>query len=132
MKHYVLLAALAAATLLAAQAPGGWKMRVDRSAAAADVSATGDVKFVTQGSGFHATNAQAAVFWNPANTAKGAYTLKATFTPVKEAGGEYVGLFFGGSDLEGAGQSYVYFIIAPNGTWQLKSRAGEVASTTGS
>ncbi len=71
MKHHVPVAvfALAACIPLLAQAPQGWKMRVDRSTAASDPDAPGDIKFVTMGSGYHATNPQAAVYWNPSNTA---------------------------------------------------------------
>jgi hypothetical protein len=36
----------------------------------------------------------------------------------------YYGLVFGGSALEGADQAYLYFVVAQDGTWLLKSRAG--------
>ena len=122
--HVALLAVLALAPLVA-QTPQGWKQRVDRSQSATDPDAAGAIKFVTQGSGFHATNPQAAVYWTPANTASGAYTLKATFTQVKPSGHtNYYGLVFGGSGLEGADQAYLYFVVAQDGTWLLKSRAG--------
>src|SRR3954464_8738030 len=128
MKRFIqvtLLAALALAPLTA-QAPQGWKMRVDRSTAASDPDAPGDIKFVTSGAGFHATNPQAAVYWNPANTASGAYTLKGTFTLLKPSGhNNYYGLVFGGSDLEGAAQQYTYFVIAQNGSWLIKKRNGD-------
>jgi hypothetical protein len=77
MKRHVHVAALALVAFapLDAQTPQGWKMRVDRSAAASDPDASGDIKFVTLGSGFHATNPQAAVYWNPANTAAGTFIL---------------------------------------------------------
>src|ERR1700710_2962121 len=66
MKHHVGIALLAVISLstLAAQAPQGWKMRVDRSTEASDPDASGAIKFITMGSGFHATNPQAAVYWN--------------------------------------------------------------------
>jgi hypothetical protein len=122
--HVALLAVLALSPLVA-QTPQGWKQRVDRSQSATDPDASGPIKFVTQGSGFHATNPQAAVYWNPANTASGAYTLKATFTQVKPSGHtNYYGLVFGGSALEGADQAYLYFVVAQDGTWLLKSRNG--------
>src|ERR1017187_9719072 len=71
MKRHVDIAVLALIALapLVAQAPQGWKMRVDKSTAASDPDAAGDIKFVTMGSGFHATNPKAAVYWNSANTA---------------------------------------------------------------
>jgi hypothetical protein len=117
---------LVGAASLAAQAPKGWRVRVDRSTSASDPDAAGTVKFVTSGSGFHATNPQAAVFWNPANTATGNYSLKGTFTLMKPSGHtNYYGLVFGGSDLEAAGQSYLYFLVAQDGTWLVKQRQGE-------
>src|SRR5215218_3691105 len=77
----VLVLALLVPAMLDAQAPAGWKTRIDRSTEASDPDAAGDVKFTKAGaSGFHAVNPQAAVYWNPANTATGNYSLKATFT----------------------------------------------------
>lgn len=126
----VVALALTAFAPLVAQAPQGWKVRVDRSASATDPDAAGDVKFVTMGSGFHATNPKAAVYWNPANTASGAYTLMGTFTLMKPSGHtNYYGLVFGGSGLEGAQQKYLYFVVAQNGTWLIKSRDGESTGT---
>ncbi len=127
MKHHVHVALLAVLALapLVAQSPQGWKMRVDRSVAASDPDAPGPIKFVTMGSGFHATNPQAAVYWNPADTASGTYTLKGTFKLMKPSGHtNYYGLVFGGSGLEGADQAYLYFVVAQDGTWLLKSRNG--------
>src|ERR1700675_2719638 len=118
MKFQVHVAALALATCipLAAQAPKGWKVRLDRSTEASDPDASGAIKFVTMGTGFHATNPQAAIYWNPANTASGTYTLKGTFTLVKPSGHtNYYGLVFGGSDLGFAQQKYLYFMVAQDG-----------------
>jgi len=131
MKRHLQVALLALAALapLAAQAPKGWKMRVDRSTSASDPDAAGDIKFVTMGSGYHATNPQAAVYWNPADTATGNYTLKGTFELMKPSGHvNYYGLIFGGKELEGAGQSYLYFVVAQNGTWLVKRREGSATS----
>ena len=126
---HVTVLALAAFAPLIAQAPQGWKIRVDRSTAATDPDAAGDIKFVTMGSGFHATNPQAAVYWNPANTAAGAYTLEGTFTLMKPSGhNNYYGLVFGGNGLEGSQQSYLYFVVAQNGTWLIKRREGDATS----
>lgn len=125
-KVAVFTLALAAAPVLIAQAPKGWKMRVDRSASASDPDAPGPIKFAAAGSGFHATNPQAAVYWNPANTAAGAYALKGTFTLLKPSGHtNYYGLIFGGSGLDGAQQKYLYFMVAQDGTWLIKRRTAE-------
>ena len=108
-------------------------MRIDRSTSASDPDAEGSIKFVSEGSGFHCTNPQAAVYWNPANTASDSYTLKGTFTLMKPSGhNNYYGLVFGGSGLEGADQSYLYFVIAQNGTWLIKSRIGDSTPTVSS
>jgi hypothetical protein len=126
MKTYVAILGIIACAPLFGQAPKGWKLRVDRSTSASDPDAAGDIKFVTEGGGFHATNPQAAVYWNPSNTASGSYTLKGTFTLTKPSGhNNYYGLVFGGSELEGAQQSYTYFLIAQNGTWLIKKREGD-------
>lgn len=104
-------------------------MRVDRSTSASDPDAAGDIKFVTMGSGFHATNPKAAVYYNPANKATGAYTLKASFKLMKPSGHpNYYGLVFGGSNLDGAQQSYLYFVVAQNGMWLIKGRDGDATS----
>jgi len=132
MKHFV---GLVLATLLAlapafAQSPKGWKLRGDHSADASDPDAPGANKFVVSGSGFHATNPMAAIYWNPENTATGSYTLKGTFKLIKSSGqDEYYGLIFGGSGLEGATQSYTYFMVTDDGTYLIKRRDG--ASTSG-
>ncbi len=123
--------ALAAVAGVFAQAPKGWKMRVDRSTAASDPDASGSIKFVAMGAGFHATNPQAAVYWNPANTAVGDYTLKGTFTLMRPSGHtNYYGLVFGGSNLEGPRQAYLYFVVAQDGTWLIKRRDGDSSTAT--
>jgi len=122
-------ASLLVAVSLMAQAPKGWMVRADRSTSASDPDGAGAIKFVTMGTGFHATNPQAAVYWNPANTATGNYTVKGTFTLVKPSGHtNYYGLVFGGSDLDGAKQSYTYFLVAQDGSWLVKQRNGDAAT----
>ena len=129
MKRYLALAlaltTIATATV-AAQAPG-WKQRIDRSTNASDPDPAGEVKFMAMAGGFHTANPQAAIFWNPKNTATGNYTLKATFAQNQRSSHpNYLGLLFGGKDLEGPNQSYNYFTVAQNGTWLVKQRNGEV------
>jgi hypothetical protein len=133
MKRFVSLSilALVAVPLLAQAPPAGWKQRADRSTSASDPDAAGNIKFMSMGSGFHAVNPQAAVYWNPANTATGNYTLKGTFTLLKPSGHtNYYGLVFGGSGLEGASQNYLYFLVAQDGTWLIKRRDGDANTQT--
>jgi hypothetical protein len=121
--------AATAAVSVGAQSPQGWKVRADRSTSASDPDAAGAIKFMSMGTGFHAQNPQAAVYWNPANTASGAFTVKGTFTLVKPSNHtNYYGLVFGGKDLEGAGQTYLYFLVAQDGSWLVKQRAGDATT----
>ena len=113
-------------TPLVAQGPKGWKVRADRSTSASDPDAAGTIKFMAMGNGFHAINPQAAVYWNPANTASGTYTVKGTFMLMKPSNHtNYYGLVFGGSDLDGPNQTYMYFLVAQDGTWLVKKREGD-------
>ena len=124
----VLLSFLVIAPLVA-QAPKGWKVRADRSTSASDPDAAGTIQFMAMGSGFHAINPQAAVYWNPANTATGNYTVKGNFTLLKPSNHtNYYGLVFGGTDLDNARQSYMYFLVAQDGTWLVKKREGDASA----
>ena len=128
---WVILSSALAGVVLAGQAPTGWRFRVDRSVSASDPDAPGSVKFVTTGSGFHATNPQAAVYWNPAHLAADSYSVKGTFTLVTPSNHtNYYGLVFGGHALEGPAQTYLYFLAAQDGTWLVKRRDGDTLTTT--
>jgi cytochrome c556 len=116
---------------LTAQVTSGWMVRPDNSTSASDPDAPGDIKFVARGAGFRATDPRAAVFWNPANTIAGAYSLKGTFTLLEPSNHtNYYGLVFGGSRLDGPAQQYVYFLVAQDGTWLVKRRDGDETTET--
>jgi hypothetical protein len=129
-RHFaVAVLALAAVAPLVAQAPKGWMLRADRSTSAADPDKPGPIRFTATGSGFHASTPQAAVFWQPVNTVTGNYSLKGTFKLLKPSSHtNYYGLIFGGSNLEGPTQSYLYFVIAQDGTWLIKRRDGDAST----
>jgi hypothetical protein len=125
---------LAAVVSLAAQtAPAGWKMRLDHSTSSSDPDASGSVKFTETNGVFHTENPVAAIFWNPENVATGTYTVRATFT--QEAPSDhtnYYGLFFGGKDLDGPNETYIYFMVsqgvgrdAPEARFLVKKRNGD-------
>ena len=117
---------LSVMTPLSAQAPDGWRVRIDRSQNASDPDDVADLKVATVGKGFRATGGPAGTFWNPANRATGNFTARATFNLMKPSGHtNYYGLVFGGADLEGAAQKYVYFMVAQDGTFMIRSRVGE-------
>jgi hypothetical protein len=121
--------ALALSTTALAQAPTGWTMRLDRSTNPSDPDKTPDVKFTQMDPGFHVTTGPAAVLWNPANTATGTYTLRGTFHLMQPSGHlNYYGLVFGGAELEGPRQNYLYFLVGQNGTFVVKHRAGDATT----
>lgn len=111
---------------LAAQAPAGLQVRIDKSTSASDPDDSPDVGIATVGSGFQVTTGPAAVVWNPANTATGAYTLKGNFKLQKPSGhNNYYGLVFAGRNLSAASQEYLYFLIGQNGSFVIKQRMGD-------
>lgn len=117
---FVLLIALP----VAAQAPAGWLERVDASTDAADPDDVPNVTVTAVANGFEVRNGPAVTLWNPANTATGNYTLEGTFTLLQPSGHvNYYGLVYGGSGLEGAQQSYIYFLVAQNGSFTIRHRA---------
>jgi len=120
-----LVAALAVAPIFA-QAPAGWQVRADRSTNATDPDGAGDIKFTTIAGGFRANNPTAAIYWNPANTAKGNYTLRGTFKLLQPSGhNNFYGLIVGGRALEGTDQNYLYFVVAQDGAFLIRKRAGD-------
>jgi hypothetical protein len=122
----VLLGVSVLGASLAAQAPQGWQVRIDRSQSASDPDDVPELKVMAMGKGFHVTGGPAGTFWNPTSTAAGNYTARATFTLMKPSGHtNYYGLIFGGADLAGAGQRYVYFLVAQNGRFLIRSRTGD-------
>jgi hypothetical protein len=118
---------------LAAQKLDTLKVRVDRSTNAQDPDDTPELKTVSMGKGVRVTGGPAGTFWNAADTATGNYTVKATFNLQQPSNHlNYYGLVFGGSNLDGPKQAYVYFVIAQNGTFQVRHRMGDQAMTVGS
>lgn len=122
----IALAALCVAAPLAAQESGccatGWEGRLDRSSMSMD-----DIWFRDMGSGVHATmGSGAGIFWKDSGAmASGAYTVSATFKQMTAtAHPEAYGLFIGGSDLEGDGVSYTYFLVRQGGQFLIKKRDG--------
>lgn len=119
------LLALLLAVPVAAQAPAGWLERVDASTDAADPDDVPNVTVTSVANGLEVRTGPAVTLWNPANTASGNYTLEGTFTLLEPSGHvNYYGLIYGGRNLEGAQQSYVYFLVAQNGSFIIRHRVG--------
>jgi hypothetical protein len=105
--------------------PSGWKGRLDSG----DKSLAG-VKAMQMGGGVHFTTGPAGIYYKPADKGTGAYETHATFTQMEPAAHpEAYGLFIGGSDLDGAGQKYTYFIVRQDGKFMIKRRAGAETPT---
>jgi hypothetical protein len=116
--------ALLIAVPLAAQAPAGWQMRVDRSTNPADPDDVPEVTVTTVQDGFEVHTGPAVTMWNAANTATGAFTLEGTFTLLEPSGHvNYYGLIYGGGALDGAQQNYIYFLVGQDGSYTIRHRA---------
>lgn len=103
----------------------GWTGRIDPRAAAQGRKLT-DAKFVSMGAGIHVTAGPAAIYWNPANSPSGNYTVSATFNQTKaSAHPEGYGLILAGRDLETPAQSYFYFLVRQDGKFLLNHRAND-------
>ncbi len=132
MIRRVLWAVLAAVLVvpLSAQSPAGWRVHTDPSQNAQDPDNTPNLTFAGMGKGFHVVSGPAGTFWHPSNTASGSYVLRGTFQLMEPSNHtNYYGLVFGGRDLEGPNQSYTYFVVAQDGTYQVRNRNGRQVTT---
>jgi hypothetical protein len=103
----------------------GWTGRVDPQAAKQGKKISDD-KLVSMGTGFHVTSGPAAIYWNPAHTASGNYTVTGSFTQTKApAHPEAYGLFIGGKSLQAPDQSYAYFVVRQDGKYLINHRAND-------
>jgi hypothetical protein len=103
----------------------GWTGRIDPRPAAQGRSIN-EAKFIAMGSGFHVTAGPAAIYWNPANSESGNYSVKATFNQTKaSAHPEGYGLIVAGRDLTTPNQSYLYFLVRQDGKYLINHRAND-------
>lgn len=123
----IAVSAVFAAPLAAQERPEGWKVRLDRpNMTEADLE-----QFVTMSPGWHITTGRAAgIFYDPAWTATGTYTLSVKvhlFDPGQRHREAY-GVFFGGKNLDGDDQQYSYFLLRDSGEFLIKKRMGTETS----
>ena len=119
----IAVVALGAATAVSAQfdpdrvipgggiAVSGWTGKIDASSVRQGRKLE-DAKFVQEGQALHITTGPATTFWNPANTASGNYTIKATFLEPKfmdlNSHPHSYGIFIGGNNMGGDMMTLVY------------------------
>lgn len=105
--------------------PEGWVVRLDRP----ERATPDDVLFTSMAPGWHITTGPAALLFHPDSTASGNYHLESNvflFDPGDR--NEGYGVFFGGSDMEGASQRYTYFLLRHDGRFLIKTRNGDATS----
>jgi hypothetical protein len=101
----------------------GWTGQIDPGEARRG-QVLANAKIATEGSSMHVTTGPAVAYWNPANTASGDYTVKATFTEPKYMNvndhPHPYGIFIGGNDMGTANQSYLYCAAYGNGNFIVR------------
>lgn len=99
--------------------PPGWMARTDRG------RSMDNVNFRTMGQGLHITLGPAAILYRETDRAADDFTISATYSRTRAPRHpEAYGIFMGGNDLEGEGQSYVYFLVRGSGEFLVKRRTG--------
>ena len=85
-----------------------------------------DSKFAPEGNGFRVITGPPALYWNPANTAKGDYSVKATFTEPKQTykHPHPFGVFIGGSNLDSGTPNALYCTAYRDGTYIIRGFSG--------
>lgn len=108
---------------------GGWQGKVDERAAKQGMSVK-DSKFAAEGSGFRITTGPATTYWNPKNTAKGDYTVRATFKEAKQTFNHPhpFGVFIGGSKLDTEQPTLLYCVAYRDGTYTIRQFVNGQAS----
>jgi hypothetical protein len=143
----VAVAAILAPSVLAAQqgetaravADGGiflpgWQGKVDANEAAQGQTLK-HAKLAMDGEALHVVTGPAVTYWNPANTASGNYTVKATFTePLYMNLNDHphpYGIVIGGNDLGTDTQSFLYCAAYGNGRFIVRGFGPEPFQVNG-
>ncbi len=97
----------------------GWTGKID-AASVRQGRMINDSKFAQDGDALHVTTGPATTFWNPANTASGDYTVKATFLEPKfmelNSHPHSYGIFIGGNSMGTDQMTLVYCVAYGDGT----------------
>lgn len=140
MRQMLPLLVLCAAPLVAQESaaptvPATWKIRTDRGtptivASGSMSPAPGDtVQLVTMPPGWHITTGPTLIAYDPAWQASGSYRVESEIYLFPGERREGYGLFVGGTDLEGPGQTYLYALLRKDGAVIVKRREGGATET---
>ena len=101
----------------------GWTGQIDAKEKTAGMTLN-DAKLAQEGKILHVTTGPAVTYWSPTNTAKGDYTISATFTESKYMSindhPHPYGIMIGGNDLGTENASYLYCAAYGNGTFIVR------------
>ena len=101
----------------------GWTGQIDAREQTAGMTLN-SAKLIKEGKALHVTTGPAVTYWNPANTAKGEYTVSATFNEPKYMSindhPHPYGIMIAGNGLGTAEQSYLYCAAYGNGTFIVR------------
>jgi hypothetical protein len=101
----------------------GWVGKVDANAQAAGQTVN-DAKLSQEGNALHVTTGPAVTYWNPAKSATGNYTVKATFNESKymnlNSHPHPYGIVIAGSDMGTPQESYLYCAAYGNGNFIVR------------
>ena len=96
----------------------GWTGKID-AGSTRQGRTLNDSKFVQEGNALHVTAGPATTFWNPANTAGGDYSVKATFLEPRfmelNSHAHSYGIVIGGNNMGTDQMSYVYCVAYGDG-----------------
>ena len=108
----------------------GWTGKVDVREAGKGMTLNSS-SFVAKGSDLVIMTGPPTTYWNPAHTAKGDFTVKATFKDLKSDAGHPhpAGLFIGGSNMDSDNQSITYCVAYTNGAYLVRQLTGPKAQT---
>ncbi len=101
----------------------GWTGKIDAKEQTAGLTLK-SAKLTQDGKVLHVTTGPATTYWNPKNTAKGDYTVSATFLEPKYMNlndhPHPYGIMVGGNDLGTDQESYLYCAAYGNGTYIVR------------
>jgi hypothetical protein len=101
----------------------GWQGKIDAQEEKAG-QVLNNARFAEKGGVLEVRTGPATTYWNPANTAGGNYTVKATFTESNYMGlmnhPHPYGIMIAGNDLGTADQSYIYCSAYGDGTFIVR------------